>query len=87
MKYTCTLLFTAIGAALCLMHMIGHDSDPVYMIFYSLSVPAWFYSTYTYTNVNPLLLYSLTILSWTLIGYIIDRLYVRTQNKSRNDAQ
>jgi len=82
MKYTYTLLFTAIGAALCLMHLIGHDSDPIYMIFYSLSVPAWIYSMFTYSNVNQLLLYTLTILSWTLIGYIIDRLYLRTRSRN-----
>jgi hypothetical protein len=81
MKYTCTLLFTAIGAALCLMHMIGHDSDPVYMIFYSLSVPAWIYSVFTYTHVNQVLLYALTILSWTLIGYVIDRFSSRLKSR------
>jgi hypothetical protein len=81
MKYTYTLLLTAIGTALCLMHLIGHDSDPVYMIFYSLSIPAWIYSMITYTNVNPLLLYTLTILSWALIGYIIDRLYLHTRSR------
>ncbi len=74
MRYTYTLLLTAIGAALCLMHMIGHDSDPVYMIFYSLSIPAWIYSLFTYTRVSMTLLYTTTILSWTLIGYVIDRL-------------
>ncbi|SFL97477.1 hypothetical protein SAMN03159341_11327 [Paenibacillus sp. 1_12] len=77
MKYTYTLLLTIIGAALCLMHMIGHDSDPVYMIFYSLSVPAWIYSLYTYTHINQALLYVTTILSWTLIGYVIDSLLWR----------
>jgi hypothetical protein len=80
MKYTYTLLFTAFGTALCLMHLIGHDSDPIYMIFYSLSVPAWIYSIYSYTNVNQLLLYILTILSWALIGYIIDRFSLHTKS-------
>ncbi|MFH5186965.1 hypothetical protein ACHHV8_32705 [Paenibacillus sp. TAB 01] len=77
-----TLFCTAIGAAVCLMHAIGHDSEPVYILFYCLSVPAWFYPIFGYTNVNPAILYVLTILSWTVIGYVIDRFSVRRRSRS-----
>ncbi|NOU94749.1 hypothetical protein GC093_16195 [Paenibacillus sp. LMG 31456] len=82
MRYTATLFCTALGAALCLMHYIGHDSDPIYLIFYALSVPAWFYAIFTYTNVNAALLYFLTIVSWAIIGYAIDRFTVRKRTRS-----
>lgn len=82
MHYKFTLLFTAIGAAVCLMHAIGHDSEPIYILFYCLSVPAWFYPIVGYTNVNAALLYVLTILSWTIIGYVIDRFSVRRRSRS-----
>ncbi|TDF94362.1 hypothetical protein [Paenibacillus piri] len=82
MRYTSTLFCTAIGAALCLMHYIGHDSEPIYLIFYGLSVPAWFFPFVSYTNVNAALLYTLTILSWALIGYVIDRFTVRRRSRS-----
>ncbi|SDD86443.1 hypothetical protein SAMN02799630_04118 [Paenibacillus sp. UNCCL117] len=84
MTYKCTALFTMIGAALCLIHFFGHEYDPVYLMFYALSVPAWFYPIFTYTDVNPLLLYLLTTLTWTLIGYVVDRfsVYRRSRHSS-----
>jgi len=82
MRYTSTWFCTAVGAALCLMHFIGHDSDPVYLIFYALSVPAWIYSLFSYTNVNAALLYTLTILSWAIIGYTVDRFSMRRRSRS-----
>lgn len=83
MRYKYTLIFTIIGAALSLIHYIGHEYDPIYLLFYSLSVPAWFYPIFTYTDVNPLLLYLLTILSWTVIGYFIDRFSVYRRSRSK----
>ncbi|MDF2960519.1 MAG: hypothetical protein K0S39_2254 [Paenibacillus sp.] len=82
MRYKATLFCTAIGAALSLIHYIGHDSEPVFLIFYALSVPAWFYPFFNYTNVNPVFLYTLTILSWAIIGYVIDRFTVRKRSRS-----
>lgn len=82
MRYKYTAILTMIGAALCLIHYIGHEYDPVYLLFYSLSVPAWFYPLFTYTDVNPLLLYFLTILSWTVMGYLIDRFSVYRRSRS-----
>jgi hypothetical protein len=75
------LLFTAIGTILCLLHAIGHDYDPIYLLFYALSIPAWIYPIFTYTNVDPILLYTLTILSWSLIGYFIDLFSERNKAK------
>ncbi|WP_282938666.1 hypothetical protein [Paenibacillus sp. RC67] len=82
MKYTVTLLFAAIGAALSLVHYFGHDSEPIYILFYCLSVPAWFYPIAGTTNVNPVLLYTLTILSWAVIGYFVDLYSVRRKSHS-----
>lgn len=76
-----TLLCTAIGAAICLIHAIGHNSEPVHLLFYSLSVPAWFYPLFT-TRMNSALLYFLTILTWAVIGYAIDRFSVRRRSRS-----
>jgi hypothetical protein len=85
MTYKYTSLFTVIGAALSLIHYVGHEYDPVYLLFYSLSVPAWFYPIFTYTNVNPWFLYLLTTLSWALMGYVVDRfsVYRRSRSSSR----
>jgi hypothetical protein len=82
MRYTATAICTAIGAALSLIHYIGHDSEPIFLLFYAFSVPAWFYSMYNYTNVNAALLYTLTIASWALIGYVIDRFTVKRRSRS-----
>jgi len=74
---TFTVLFTVIGAALCLIHYLFHQFDSIYMIFYSLSVPMWFASMFTSVyNVSVgklLVIYALTVASWAVIGYVIDR--------------
>lgn len=70
MRYTSIL--AAVGAAICLFHYLG--LDPNNMIFYSLSIPAWFIPVAAnITNFNIALLYLLTVLSWAVIGYIVDR--------------
>nr|WP_275422595.1 hypothetical protein [Paenibacillus mucilaginosus] len=74
---------TLIGAVLSLVHYIGHENDAIYLLFYSFSVPAWFYPIFQYTDVNPLILYLLTIASWTVIGYAIDRFAVYRRTRSR----
>lgn len=83
MRYKVTSICTVIGIALCFIHYVGHENDLVYMIFYGLSIPAWFYPFFNYTNVNPFILYLLTVLSWAIIGYLVDRfsVYRRSQNK------
>ncbi|WP_163852890.1 hypothetical protein [Paenibacillus elgii] len=81
MRYKYTKILTIVGIVLCFIHYIGHEYDPVYLLFYSLSVPAWFYPIFTYTNINPWPLYLLTVLSWTIIGYAVDRFSVYRRTK------
>ena len=72
-----TVLFTAIGAVLCLIHYVFHDYNSIYLLFYALSVPAWFFplftNVYEITMFKMLIIYVLTIASWGVMGYIIDR--------------
>lgn len=85
---TFTWLFTFLGAALCLMHYLFHDHDAFYMIFYALSVPAWFASTFTniyeISMFRMLVIYALTIACWALVGYVIDRFTVSYRNRNRD---
>ncbi|KRE51466.1 hypothetical protein [Paenibacillus sp. Soil724D2] len=85
---TFTWLFTFLGAALCLVHYLFHDHDAFYMLFYALSVPAWFASTFTniyeISMFRMLVIYALTIASWALVGYIIDRFSVSYTGRHRN---
>lgn len=82
-----TWLFTFIGAALCLVHYLFHDYDSVYMIFYALSIPAWFAPVVSNVNdismAGMLLIYALTIVSWGVIGYVIDRFATGYRRKSK----
>ncbi|MFE5322304.1 hypothetical protein ACFQ88_26870 [Paenibacillus sp. NPDC056579] len=81
MRYPITALCAAIGAALSLVHYFGHEIEPIYILFYCLSVPAWFYPIWGTNNVNPVILYTLTILSWAVIGYVVDRFTVRRRSR------
>ena len=68
-----TLICALIGVVLCLAHYIWHDYDPMYLLFYALSVPAWFAPAFTnVVSVNIVYVYVLTVLSWAIIGFIID---------------
>ncbi|MEC0226792.1 hypothetical protein [Paenibacillus alba] len=82
---TFTWLFTFLGAALCLVHYLFHDHDAFYMIFYALSIPAWFASTFTniyeISMSKMLIIYVLTIATWTIVGYVIDRYSVSHKQK------
>ncbi|MEW9699613.1 hypothetical protein [Paenibacillus sp. SI8] len=84
---TFTWLFTFIGAALCVIHYMFHDHDAIYMIFYALSVPAWFASVFTniyeVSMVKMFVIYALTIATWALVGYAIDRFSVNSRNRSK----
>jgi hypothetical protein len=73
-----TVLFTAIGLAICFAHYYGFD--PKNLIIYSLSIPLWIASIfYDMKTVNVFSIYMFTILSWTLLGYILDRLILNSQ--------
>jgi hypothetical protein len=84
---TFTLIFTVIGIVLCLVHYLFHDYNTIYMIFYALSVPAWFsplvVDVYGISTLTMLAIYLLTIASWALVGYIIDRLSEPRRRRSR----
>jgi hypothetical protein len=59
----------------------------VYLLFYALSVPAWFASLFPHIIYNPslwtiTLIYLLTIATWAIVGYAIDR-YSVTANRRR----
>jgi lipid-A-disaccharide synthase-like uncharacterized protein len=84
---TFTLLFTVIGAALCLIHFLFHDYDSIYLLFYALSVPAWFApvltNIYEISMTKMLVIYLLTIATWALIGYVIDKCTEAYRRRSR----
>jgi predicted Abi (CAAX) family protease len=75
-----TKIFTCIGLALCLVHYLFHDFDSIYLLFYSLSVPAWFAPLFTnvvdISGPKLMVIYLLTVAVWALIGYVIDRFSV-----------
>jgi hypothetical protein len=72
-----TFFFTLIGLLLCLAHYFYHGYEPVYLLFYALSVPSWFVSltpSVYYTSLGTIIVvYLLTIATWALVGYVIDR--------------
>ncbi|TBL77454.1 hypothetical protein [Paenibacillus thalictri] len=77
-----TLICTVIGAVLCLAHYIWHDSDPMYLLFYMLSVPAWFAPAFiNVVTVNIVYVYLLTVLSWAIIGFFIDLFAVQVSRR------
>ncbi len=88
MRRSFTLFCTAIGAALCLVHFLFHDYDFVYLAFYAFSVPAWFApivsNVYEISMAKMMVIYILTIASWALIGYVIDRFAAANRRRSRS---
>lgn len=82
-----TFTFAAIGLLLCVIHFFGHESGPVYLLFYALSVPAWFtpimVDVTRITITNMMVIYALTVLTWGIIGLVIDR-FVRAPYKRRS---
>lgn len=75
-----TLLFTTISAALCLLHFAG--LDPRNMLLFAFSIPMWFVPLFVdIKTVNLFVAYALTIASWALLGYIVDRLVQRNRQR------
>lgn len=71
MRYTSTLTCTLIGAALCLFNYSGYDPHNIFLFMFS--VPMWLVELFTDVHqVNVWLMYVLTVLSWALIGFLID---------------
>ncbi|PZE19098.1 hypothetical protein CBW46_020455 [Paenibacillus xerothermodurans] len=73
MRYTCTIIFALIAAFLSVAHYVGHELEAIYLLFFALSIPAWFIPLIDDSYPHPVVLYILTTLVWALIGYIIDR--------------
>jgi hypothetical protein len=72
MRYPITIVFTIIGAALCLFNWTGYDPHNIFLFMFS--VPIWFVELFgDIHKVNVWLMYALTVLSWALIGYAADR--------------
>jgi hypothetical protein len=73
-----TRLFTIIGIAICLFHYIGLDTKNYVIL--SFSIPLWFiHAFYDVQDVNIFLIYFLTVASWALLGYILDRLVQKSR--------
>ncbi|WP_068776498.1 hypothetical protein [Paenibacillus sp. FJAT-26967] len=85
-----TFYFTVFGVVLCLIHYYGHNLDSLYLLFYSLSVPAWIApmvtDVYEISMGKMMIIYLLTIASWGAIGYVIDRLSFVRKNRKRESA-
>jgi hypothetical protein len=68
-----TRLFTLIGIGICLFHFLGLDTKN--FVIFSFSIPLWFIVLFKdVRDVNVILIYLLTIASWSLLGYVLDRL-------------
>jgi hypothetical protein len=82
-----TFSFTLIGLLLCIAHYFYHGYEPVYLLFYALSVPAWFVSltpsVYNTSMVTIMVIYFLTIVTWAVVGYVIDRYFEANRRRRR----
>lgn len=82
MRYTVTIAATIIGLALCLYNSTGYD--PHNFVFFMFSVPAWFVDLFVDVHqVNVLLMYVLTVVSWALLGFIADSIIARDRERRR----
>jgi hypothetical protein len=87
MRKPFTLALTIFGALLCLVHYIGHEYDPIYLLFYALSVPAWFAPAFgDITRINIVVVYALTVLSYAFMGYLIDFFIARSRSRNRGNT-
>lgn len=85
MRYTFTIAAALIGAAICAFNYTGYD--PHNMVFFMLSIPAWFADMFVDIHeVSVLLMYVLTIISWAVIGYIADVFVARDRRRRRSRA-
>lgn len=85
MRKPYTVALTVLSAVLCFVHYIGHEYDPIYMLFYALSIPAWIAPAFgDITRINIAAVYFFTIASYAFIGYVIDFFIAR--NKERHSS-
>ncbi|MDQ6421821.1 hypothetical protein RB620_20545 [Paenibacillus sp. LHD-117] len=84
MRYTVTMIATLIALAICAFNYTGYD--PHNMIFFMLSIPAWFADMFVDIHeVSVLLLYALTVLTWALLGFVAD-LFIARDRRKRGSA-
>lgn len=85
MRYSVTITATLIGIAICAFNYTGYD--PHNMIFFMLSIPAWFVEFFIDVHeVSVLLMYVLTIISWALLGFIADLLIARQRGRDKQQV-
>ncbi|MFC4596771.1 hypothetical protein [Cohnella hongkongensis] len=85
MRYPATGICTLIGLALCLFNATGYDPHNLFLMMFS--VPMWLVELFTDLHrVDVWLMYILTVLSWALIGYLIDLGIARTRSKGKSRA-
>lgn len=86
---TYTVALTFVGIALCLVHFLFHDYDSIYLLFYAFSVPAWFATVVTNVHeismAKMLIIYLLTVATWTLIGFTIDWFTTSYRHRSKSE--
>ncbi|GGD54177.1 hypothetical protein [Paenibacillus nasutitermitis] len=83
MRYPVTIVATLIGVVLCLFNYTGYD--PHNMVFFMFSIPGWFADLFMDIHeLNVILMYVLTIISWALIGLFCDWMIARgTRRRSQ----
>ncbi|MCC3373914.1 hypothetical protein [Cohnella sp. REN36] len=75
MRYTYTWALALIGLALVLFNATGYDPHNLFLFMFS--VPIWFVELFgDIHQVSVAWMYVLTVASWALIGYIIDRILI-----------
>lgn len=85
MRYRVTIIAAIIGIAICAFNYTGYD--PHNMVFFMLSVPAWFADLFIDIHeVSVLLMYALTILTWALLGFIADVIIARDRRRRGSAA-
>ncbi len=86
MRYKATAIATIIGFGICAFNYTGYD--PHNMVFFMLSVPAWIADLFIDIHeVSVLMMYSLTILTWALVGFFVDVLIARERRKTTSGAK
>lgn len=85
MRYPVTFVATLMGLALCVYNSTGYD--PHNFVFFMFSPPAWVVDLFVdIHDVNVLLMYILTVVSWAILGFIADRLIERGRSRDRQRA-
>ncbi|MGO4544526.1 hypothetical protein AB4Z29_06995 [Paenibacillus sp. 2TAB23] len=83
MRYPVTIVATLIGLAISLFNSTGYD--PHNMVFFMFSIPSWIVDLFVDVHeVNVLLMYALTVITWALLGFVADILIARGRESERH---